>query len=194
MLDMQESVAERRSGYYNELAERARYDKEAFSELYDYFFPRVYNFIFAKVKNTEQADDIISITFEKVFVKLGDYDNSKGAFSTWIFRIALNEMNSLFRKNKQLNEAAWEEFFEPADGRKTPEQQVLSDEGDSQLLLALEKLSDRERRVVSLKYLTGISNKEIAEMEDMTANNVGVVLHRALDKLKAILEGSGYTI
>lgn len=93
-----------------------------------------------------------------------------------------------------LDEAAWEEFFEPADGRKTPEQQVLSDEGDSQLLLALEKLSDRERRVVSLKYLTGISNKEIAEMEDMTANNVGVVLHRALDKLKAILEGSGYTI
>ena len=47
MLDMQESVAERRSGYYNELAERARYDKESFSELYDYFFPRVYNFIFA---------------------------------------------------------------------------------------------------------------------------------------------------
>ena len=194
MLDMQESVAERRSGYYNELAERARYDKEAFSELYDYFFPRVYNFIFAKVKNAEQADDIISITFEKVFVKLGDYDSGKGAFSTWIFRIALNEMNSLFRKSKQLNEAAWEEFFEPADGRKTPEQQVLSDEGDSQLLLALEKLNDRERRVVSLKYLTGISNKEIAEMEDMTANNVGVVLHRALDKLKAILEGSGYTI
>ena len=70
----------------------------------------------------------------------------------------------------------------------------MSDEGDSQLLLALEKLSDRERRVVSLKYLTGISNKEIAELEDMTANNVGVVLHRALDKLKAILEGSGYTI
>ena len=194
MLDMQESVAERRSGYYNELAERARYDKEAFSELYDYFFPRVYNFIFAKVKNTEQADDIISITFEKIFVKLGDYDSGKGAFSTWSFRIALNEMNSLFRKNKRLNEAAWEEFFEPADGRKTPEQQVLSDEGDSQLLLALDKLNDRERRVVSLKYLTGISNKEIAELEDMTANNVGVVLHRALDKLKAILEGSGYTI
>ena len=48
--------------------------------------------------------------------------------------------------------------------------------------------------LVSLKYLTGISNKEIAELEDMTANNVGVVLHRALDKLKAILEGSGYTI
>ena len=194
MLDMQESVAERRSGYYNELAERARYDKEAFSELYDYFFPRVYNFIFAKVKNAEQADDIISITFEKVFVKLGDYDSVKGAFSTWIFRIALNEMNSLFRKNKQLNEAAWEEFFEPADGRKTPEQQVLSDEGDSQLLLALDKLNDRERRVVSLKYLTGISNKEIAEMEGITANNVGVVLHRALDKLKKLLEGSGYTL
>ena len=194
MLDMQESITERRGAYYNELAEKAKYDKEAFGELYDYFFPRVYNFIFAKVKNAEQADDIISVTFEKVFVKLGDYDSGKGAFSTWIFRIALNEMNSLFRKHKQLNEAAWEDFFEPVDGRKTPEQQVLSDEGDSHLLLALDKLNDRERRIVSLKYFTGISNKEIAEMEDMTANNVGVVLHRALDKLKAILEGSGYTI
>ena len=84
--------------------------------------------------------------------------------------------------------------MEPSDGRKTPEQQVLSDEGDSQLLLAMEKLSDRERRVVSLKYLTGISNKEIAELESITANHVGVVLHRALDKLKKLLEGSGYTL
>ena len=194
MLGIQDAVAEKKSSYYNGLAEKAKFDKEAFGELYDYFFPRVYNFIFAKVKNVEQADDIISITFEKVFIRLRDYDSGKGAFSTWIFRIAINEMNNAFRLQKKLNEAGWEEFFEPADERKTPEQQILADEGNVHLLLALDKLNDRERRVVSLKYFTGISNKEIAEMEEMTANNVGVVLHRALDKLKTILEGSGYTL
>lgn len=194
MMDLQERIAENKVAYYNDLAERAKYDRDAFGEMYDYFFPRVYNFIFAKVKNSDQADDIISITFEKVFTKLDDYDSTKGAFSTWIFRIALNEMNNVFRKNKKLKESQWEDFFDPADESRTPEQEILSEEGDKQLLLAMEKLNDRERRVVSLKYLTGISNKEIAEMEGMTPNNVGVVLHRALDKLRKLLEGQGYNL
>lgn len=194
MLDMQERIAWQKSGYYNRLADKAKYDKEAFGELYDYFFPRVYSFIFGRVKNAGQTDDIISTTFTKVFMRLNDYDSGRGAFSTWIFRIAVNEMNNLFRAQKKLNEAGWEEFFDPADGRNTPEQQMLADEGSKSLLLALDKLSGREKRVVSLKYFTGVSNKEIAEMENMTANNVGVVLHRALDKLKVILEGSGYSL
>lgn len=194
MLDMQERIAWQKSRYYNRLADRAKYDKEAFGELYDYFFPRLYNFIFGRVKNAGQADDIISITFTKVFMRLNDYDSGRGAFSTWIFRIAVNEMNNLFRTQRKLNEAGWEEFFDPADGRNTPEQQMLADEGSKHLLLALEKLNDRERRVVSLKYFTGISNKEIAVLENMTANNVGVVLHRALERLKAILKDSGYSL
>ena len=193
-MDLEENMAERRASYYNEVAERAKYDKEAFGELYDYFFPRVYSYIFGKVKNSDQADDIISVTFEKVFVKLDDYDSTKGAFSTWIFRIAINEMNNLFRGQARRNEAAWEDFFNPADSRNTPEQQMVSDEGDQHLLMAMEKLGEREKKIVSLKYFSGISNKEIAEMLDMTPSNVGVVLHRTLDKLKKVLEAEGYSM
>ena len=192
--ELQEKMAEKKASYYNEVAERAKTDQASFAELYDYFFPRIYSFIFAKVKNSDQADDIISVTFEKVFVKLDDYDSTRGAFSTWIFRIAINEMNNLFRKQKSLNEAAWEDFFNPADSRNTPEQQMVSDEGDQYLLKALDKLPDREKKIVSLKYFTGLSNKEIAEMVDMTPNNVGVILHRTLDKLKGILEAAGYSM
>lgn len=193
-MDLEENVAERRASYYNELAERAKNDKEAFGELYDYFFPRVYSYIFGKVKNSNQADDIISITFEKVFMKLDDYDSTKGAFSTWIFRIAINEMNNLFRGQTRRNEAAWEDFFNPADSRNTPEQQMVSDEGDRHLLIAMEKLGEREKKIVSLKYFADVSNKEIAEMLDMTPSNVGVVLHRTLEKLRKILEAEGYTM
>ncbi len=193
-MDLEENMAERRASYYNEVAERAKYDKEAFGELYDYFFPRVYSYIFGKVKNSDQADDIISVTFEKVFVKLDDYDSTKGAFSTWIFRIAINEMNNLFRGQVRRNEAVWEDFFNPADSRNTPEQQMVSDEGDQHLLMAMEMLGEREKKIVSLKYFSGISNKEIAEMLDMTPSNVGVVLHRTLDKLKKMLEAEGYSM
>lgn len=192
MENWKEKVAEKKSAYYNALAEKAKYDQESFSELYDYFFPRVYSYIFAKVKNNDTADDIISTTFEKVFLHLKDYDSEKGAFSTWIFRIAINEMTTFYRKQTASKETTWEEFFDPADKRATPEQQVVSKEGDRYLLCALEKLPDRERKIVSMKYFMGISNKEIAEALDMTATNVGVVLHRTLGKLKDILEKAGY--
>ncbi len=192
MENWQEKVAEKKSAYYNALAEKAKYDQDAFSELYDYFFPRVYSYIFAKVKNNDTADDIISTTFEKVFLHLKDYDSEKGAFSTWIFRIAINETTNLYRKQTASKETTWEEFFDPADKRATPEQQVVAEEGDRFLLCALEKLPERERRIVSMKYFMGISNKEIAEAMDMTATNVGVVLHRTLSKLKGILEKAGY--
>ncbi len=192
MENWQEKVAEKKSAYYNALAERATYDQEAFSELYDYFFPRVYSYVFAKVKNNDTADDVISTTFEKVFLHLKDYDSTKGAFSTWIFRIAINEMASFYRKQTALKETTWEEFFDPADKRATPEQQVVSKEGDRYLLCALEKLPERERKIVSMKYFMGISNKEIAEALDMTATNVGVILHRSLGKLKDMLEQAGY--
>ncbi len=192
--DLKEKMAEKKVAYYNELAERAKTEQDAFGELYDYFFPRVYSYIFGKLKNSDQADDVISVTFEKVFTRLDDYDSARGAFSTWLFRIAINEMNNIFRKQKSLKEATWEDFFNPADTRNTPEQQMVSDEGDKYLLRAIEELPEREQKIVSMKYFAGVSNKEIAEMLDMNANNVGVVLHRALSKLRNILEAQGYTM
>ena len=52
--------------YFNDLALRAISDEEAFVELYEYFFPRVYNFIFARLKNSADADDVVSVTFMKM--------------------------------------------------------------------------------------------------------------------------------
>lgn len=49
--------------YYNELALKAGNDERAFSELYEYFFPRVYNFLFARMKNRDAADDVIGAVF-----------------------------------------------------------------------------------------------------------------------------------
>lgn len=191
MDDVHEKIAERNSHYYSELAMRARYDKYAFEELYDYFFPRVYSFIYARMKNADAADDVVSIAFEKMLLKLYDYDVDKGAFSTWLFRIASNCMTDYYRKQSRNNEAQWEEFFDPADERATPEQETLKKEGASEILKALDKLSEREKNIVTLKYFSGLSNKEIAEAEGMSANNVGVILHRSLNKLKGLLEDYG---
>ncbi len=194
MLDATEVLAQKNNAYYNTLAERAQYETNAFSELYDYFFPRVYNFIFSRVKNVDRADDVISITFEKVFLHLAEFDKQKGSFSTWLFQIAIHEMNNLYRKDQRLKETTWEEYFDPADDKPNPEEQLITNERDKQLLLAMEQLATRERCIVTLKYFTQVSNKEIAELKGLTPSNVGVILYRALDKLKKILLQNGFVL
>ena len=177
--------------YYNGLARRAVYDEDAFSELYEHFFPRVYNFIFARLKNPDAADDVVSITFMKMYENLSRYDPNKAAFSTWLFRIALNSMTDFFRRRESSQEAEWEDFFDPAAPEyQEPEAKVLAEEGSAELLKAIGTLTDKERRIVELKYFSGLGNKEIAEIMGITANNVGVVLHGALKKLRKKLEDS----
>ena len=174
--------------YYNTLAKRAATDEDAFEELYEYFFPRVYNFIFARLKNSADADDVTSITFMKMNENLESYDSERASFSTWLFRIALNSIIDHTRRRDKNNETEWDEFFDPAaPDYQQPEAQALTVEGNSELLKALGKLNERERRIIELKFWGELDSRAIAEILSMTEGNVRVTLHRALAKLKNIL-------
>ena len=174
--------------YYNRLAVRAATDESAFEELYEYFFPRVYNFIFARLKNSADADDVTSITFMKMNENLESYDPARAAFSTWLFRIALNSIIDHTRRRDKNNETEWDEFFDPAaPDYQQPESQALAAEGNSELLKALNRLNERERRIIELKFWGDLDSRAIAEILSMTEGNVRVTLHRALAKLKNIL-------
>ena len=137
--------------YYSELARRATTDEEAFEELYEYFFPRVYNFIFARLKNVADADDVTSVTFMKMNENLESYDPNKAAFSTWLFRIANNALIDHTRRHENKNETEWDDLLDPAaPEREEPEAVMMSGETNRELLAALSKLNERERRIVEL--------------------------------------------
>ena len=174
--------------YYNELAGRATIDEDAFEELYECFFPRVYNFIFARLKNVADADDVTSITFMKMNENLESYDPTKAAFSTWLFRIANNALIDHTRRNDKTNETEWDDLFDPAaPEREEPESVMMTGETNRELFAALQKLNERERRIVELKFWGDLDTHEIAEILSMTEGNVRVTLHRTLGKLKDIL-------
>ena len=79
-------------------------------------------------------------------------------------------------------------MFSPAiDEKERPEGQLLVKEGKSELLMALGKLSEREQRIIELKFWGEMSNKEIAETLDVSSANVGVILFRAMGSLRKIL-------
>ena len=176
---------------FNELAKRACTNECAFEELYRHFFPRVYNFIYARLKNATDADDVTSITFMKMNENLEQYDPKKAAFSTWLFRIATNAIIDHTRKSGNRQETEWDDYFDPAAPEQgEPESQIIIAENNRELLKALDKLKDNERRIIELKFFSEMDSKAIAEIMSMSESNVRVTLHRTLAKLRKTLEHS----
>ena len=169
---------------WKELARKAAHSDEAFIKLYRIFYPRVYGFVFAKVKNGSAADDVTSEVFLKALLHLESY-RGESSFSTWITAIAMQEVSRFFYRQGRMREITWEEFFDLADlPENRPEEILLQEESRRELLKALDDLSERERLLVELKHFAGLTQKEIAGQLDMPQSNVGVMLHRAMEKIR----------
>ena len=173
--------------YYNKLAELAINDDEAFAELYEKYFPLVYGMIFARLKDVTAADDVVSEIFMKVALNLDKHDK-KYAFSTWLFTIARNTLADYYRQQIRLREESWDEFLErEAPISEQPEEKLLASEQIKNLLRAVSKLSERQRRIIELKYWSELSNVEIAEMLNLSASNVGFIHYQAMKRLSLML-------
>lgn len=174
---------------WNSIAQQAVRDDLAFDELYEHFFPKIYNLIYVRVKNPATADDIVGDVFEKMVEHLASFDSTKSSFATWLSRIAMRTLTDYYRWQSYRQNVEWDDVFSPSvDEAERPEGKLLIKEGKRELLLALEKLSDREQRIIELKFWGDMSNKEIAEALDLSAANVGVILFRAMGTLRQLLE------
>ena len=175
---------------WNHLAKMAIYDNEAFIKLYNHFFPIVYKNIFFKTQSEEISDELINTIFWKTFNNLEIFDDSKASFYTWIMSITRNEILMYFRSNKKKieNEVPLEEDFElGGEIFNEPEEKVLQEEENFKLKTAIQKLNEREQKILTLKYWLDFSNSEIAKTFDITTENVRVILNRAREKLKKFL-------
>ena len=160
-----------------------------FQELYNAYFKRVYAYVFLRVKDAALAEDICAVAWRKACEKFASYDETKGVFAQWIFTIARNEINMHRR-------LYWvRHFFSLTDTEdvlplqdKTPLRQAEEDELKRRLLLALDKLSAKERDVISLKFYSGLNNRQIAAVTGMSESNVGTVAHRAVEKMRRDME------
>ena len=173
--------------YYNWVAALAVKDDEAFIELYNKFFPQVYSMIFAKIKDISVTDDIVNEIFMKVTLNLDKYDRNF-TFSTWIFAIARNTLADYFLKQNRNREDSWSDFFEYSSSiGEQPDEKLLSDETIENLLRAMGKLDDRQRKILELKYWSDFTNVEIAKIMHLSASNVGYIHYQAIKKLRELM-------
>lgn len=157
-----------------------------FAELFRHYYPRVYNYLRYRVDVPDDAEDLIGIVFEKAYTYRDRFDAAKGAFSTWLFRIAHNELANYYRSRER--RSAWETGVDLPEDLMTPEPwpetEVIRQEAVAQLLQALAHLSDRDRAIISLKFAGRLGNQEIGHIMELKEKTVSVVLLRAMRRLQ----------
>ena len=144
--------------------------------------PRVYNFFRYRFGPSADVEDLTSRTFEKAWAARHRYRRDLAAFSTWQMTIARNvaiDHRRALRPHVPLDDAA------AVAGGESPEDEVVRSSDAHRLAALLESLPDRDRELLSLKYGAGLTNRAIASATGLTESNVGTILHRAVQSLRA---------
>lgn len=169
-------------------------DDRAFIELYNAYFSRVYNYVHYRVNDFHDTDDLTNQIFLKLFTKRKCYQPEKAPFSVWIFRIARNTVTDYYRRRGRNTYVSLEETEELEDSGFSPEDAVESKDMRQHLHRALASLSQREREIIALKFWSGCTNRDIAKLTGISESNIGVILFRAMRRLRQILESRGVNI
>ncbi|HTY82114.1 MAG TPA: sigma-70 family RNA polymerase sigma factor [Dehalococcoidales bacterium] len=165
---------------------------EAFTAFYQQFLPKVFKYVSYRVTDRSLAEDITSTVFEKALAKFNQYNEEKAALSTWVFSIARNTITDHFRASAREHNVPLEAAEDKPAGGLSPEQQAETSEECRILHSCIKKLSAPEQEIVSLKFSAEMTNRQIAGVLGLSESNVGVILYRAVRKLRKDFGGLGH--
>lgn len=162
------------------LAEKAKTDDQAFAILYERYFPKIYAYIFRRLGNRDATEDIVSVTFEKVFLHLDKFKPNSGTFQAWVYRIATNSVIDHVRKEKHTVAVDPQDLPEEIHPLTDGVHEMIKTEDREAVQRAIKKLPERYQTVLNLKYFSQLTNIEVSEVLGISPNNAGVLLSRAL--------------
>lgn len=163
----------------------ARTTAEAFAQFYEQYLPKVFRYINYRITDKSTAEDLTSVVFEKALTKFKSYDIEKAALATWVFTIARNTITDHFRVRSKTQTVPLEYAANKPSHDASPEEKVVQSEEQKLLQSCISKLSPAEQEIISLKFGADMTNRHIASMIGLSESNVGVILYRAVHKLKA---------
>ena len=161
----------------------AKKDSSKFAPLYKKYHEQIFLFILRRVESEDTAADITSQVFLKALTNLSKYKDMGLPFSSWLFRIARNELYDQYKQDKIEMVVSIETkgvskiMSEIGDETK---------ENDARLYAALEELNNEEMELIELRYFEKHPFKAIGEILDITENNAKVKTYRVIDKLKKL--------
>lgn len=165
------------------------HDASAFGRLYDMHIDRVYRHIYYRVGNQADAEDLTQQVFLKAWEAIGRYKKMASPFIAWLMTISHNLVVDFYRTRK--DRAYLEVEFLADDSTLSPERATEAGFEQQRLRRVVLQLGGDEQQVVILRFMEGFEFAEIASLLKKKEGNVRVILHRALVKLRNILEKEG---
>ncbi len=164
------------------ILERSKKDPKAFGELYEKYFDRIFNYVFRQTDDEDLTADLCSQTFLIALKNLVKYEFRGVPFSAWLYKIASNEVNKHYRKQKTSKVFSIEELRIRELIDLTYEN--WDEELIQRLMNYLKDLPTEMLEVLELRFFEDKDFKEIAFILEITESGAKMRTYRALDRLR----------
>ncbi len=160
-------------------------DPNAFRPLYESYFKRIFLFILHRVGDKELTADLTQQVFLNALTNIHRYQFRGLPFSSWLFRIAVNQCHDYFRRSKKMRSVVLEEsnihaLYEDLTADHSWE------EWEKKLPTVLEQLDADDLQLIELRYFERRPFKEVADILGLTETNTKVRTYRILERMKKI--------
>jgi RNA polymerase sigma-70 factor (ECF subfamily) len=166
------------------LVRRARCDVDAFGELYERYVDRIYNYIFYRVGDSAEAEDLTARVFYRALGHIGEYQSRGAPFAAWLYRIAHNLVANWYRDRSRHKNIRLDDIALLAERGEGPHQRAEQKEEAQMLLRAIRKLPPERQQLLILKFGEELSNDEIAHVMGRSEGAVKSLYHRTLVMLR----------
>jgi RNA polymerase sigma factor (sigma-70 family) len=163
-------------------------DKQAFTQLFKFFAPKIQGIARSKFPNEAQACEVVQETMSNVWRKAHLFNGDKGAPTTWVYTVMRNVTFDLLRKIKGNKEDNLSDDIWPMAESTNTEDNAFDDHLENKHLLSvIEELPESQQQVVKGYYLMEMSQEQLAKQLDLPIGTIKSRLRLALAKLKVQL-------
>lgn len=165
------------------LIENAKRDPGHFEALYNKYYEHILKFTYKRLNTPDEAYEITANTFVKALSNIHKYTYQGFPFSSWLYRIAINEINEFYRHTHKKRTVNIDDTIARYIAEETKQEQ---EELKQSLKAALQYLDAEELQLLELRFFDERMFSEVAEILGITENNAKVKTYRIIDKLKGI--------
>ncbi|MDH3674782.1 MAG: sigma-70 family RNA polymerase sigma factor [Anaerolineae bacterium] len=170
-----------------QIVEQAKTDPEAFGKLYELYVEKIYNYVYYRIGNHQDAEDLTAKVFHRALNHISNYNDKGVPFAAWLYRIAHNLVANWHRDHKRRKVVALEQVSLSGDKEENPQKAAERSNERELLLAAIHELPPERQQLLTLKFVERMSNADIGRLMGRSEGAIKSLYHRTLVSLKNLL-------
>ncbi|MGE3182967.1 MAG: RNA polymerase sigma factor [Phycisphaerae bacterium] len=162
-------------------------DREAFAAFYDRHAPRILGLLIRQLGKRAEAEDALQETFSQIWSRASHYDSQRGSVIAWMVRIAWTRGIDVHRKRQIAMAGGSADHVESQMSSDIVERNDLAEF----TVLAMNRLPELERDLITLSFYRGMTHEEIARAQDLPLGTVKSCIRRGMQQLRESLSTNG---